>query len=135
MEAVFFPFRLTAIWISASARNVQEGGEVRRRDILALSQTSPSEAASLREQTGLLTGTLASLPASEAEVLWLHHAEGLSFSTISERLGLSRKRIRVIWATRAAIGEAVDGRTGDLRPSIMKYGVAHETRLRRDPGP
>ena len=47
---------------------------------------------------GLLTGTLALLPASEAEVLWLHHAEGLSFSTISERLGLSRKRIRVIWA-------------------------------------
>ena len=71
---------------------------MRPRDILALSQTSPSEAASLREQTGLLTGTLALLPASEAEVLWLHHAEGLSFSTISERLGLSRKRIRVIWA-------------------------------------
>ena len=76
----------------------REGSEVRPRDILALSQTSPSEAASLREQTRLLTGTLALLPESEAEVLWLHHAEGLSFTTISERLGLSRKRIRVIWA-------------------------------------
>jgi RNA polymerase sigma-70 factor (ECF subfamily) len=81
-----------------NTRNVQEGGDVRLRDILELSQTSPSEAASLREQTRLLTGTLALLPASEAEVLWLHHAEGLSFSTISERLGLSRKRVRVIWA-------------------------------------
>jgi RNA polymerase sigma-70 factor (ECF subfamily) len=79
-------------------RHAQEGGDVLPRDILALSQTSPSEAASLREQTRLLTGTLALLPASEAEVLWLHHAEGLSFSTISERLGLTRKRVRVIWA-------------------------------------
>jgi RNA polymerase sigma-70 factor, ECF subfamily len=93
-----FPVSLDYDLDLGKARHVQEGGEVRRRDILALSQTSPSEAASLREQTRLLTGTLALLPQSEAEVLWLHHAEGLSFSTISERLGLSRKRIRVIWA-------------------------------------
>jgi RNA polymerase sigma-70 factor, ECF subfamily len=78
--------------------NMGEGAEVRLRDILAHPQTSPSEAASLREQTRILTGSLALLPASEAKVLWLHHAEGLSFSTIGERMGLSRKRIRVIWA-------------------------------------
>ncbi len=82
----------------APAGNMQDGGDVRQRDILALSQTSPSEAASLREQTGLLAGTLANLPASEAQVLWLHHAEGLSFSMISERTGLTPKRVRVIWA-------------------------------------
>ncbi len=93
-----FPVSLDHELDHGRSRKVHERGEVRGRDVLALSQTSPSEAASLREQTGLLTGTLARLPASEAEVLWLHHAEGLSFSTISERLGLSRKRIRVIWA-------------------------------------
>jgi RNA polymerase sigma-70 factor (subfamily 1) len=93
-----FPVSLDHELDLSGYRKVQEGGKVRGRDVLALSQTSPSEAASLREQMGLLTGTLARLPTSEAEVLWLHHAEGLSFSTISERLGLSRKRIRVIWA-------------------------------------
>ncbi len=93
-----FPVSLDHELDFSSSRKVHEAGKVRGRDVLALSETSPSEAASLREQTGLLTGTLARLPASEAEVLWLHHAEGLSFSTISERLGLSRKRIRLIWA-------------------------------------
>jgi RNA polymerase sigma-70 factor, ECF subfamily len=93
-----FPVSLDRDLDLGNTGHIQEGGEVRPRDILAVSQASPSEAASLREQTRLLTGTLALLPASEAEVLWLHHAEGLSFSTISERLGLSRKRIRVIWA-------------------------------------
>ena len=91
-------------------------GDSRPWDLPALSQTSPSAAASLREQTGLLTGALALLPASEAEVLWLHHAEGLSFATISDRLGLSRKRIRVIWARglrsvrRSMHGQSVVGR-------------------------
>ena len=93
-----FPVSLDTDHYLASNGTSHEGGEVRPRDILSLSQTSPSEAASLREQTGLLTGTLAGLPASEAEVLWLHHAEGLSFSMISERMGLTPKRIRVIWA-------------------------------------
>jgi len=93
-----FPVSLDHALDFGNAHHAPDGGESRPRDFLSLSQTSPSEAASLREQTRLLTGTLALLPASEAEVLWLHHAEGLSFSTISERLGLSRKRIRVIWA-------------------------------------
>ena len=125
---------MTAILISANAHHAQDGGEVRRRDILALSQTSPSEAASLREQTGLLTGTLALLPASEAEVLWLHHAEGLSFSTISERLGLSRKRIRVIWARGLRSVRRSMGGQLDLKPSMMKDSIARETMLQRDPG-
>jgi RNA polymerase sigma-70 factor (ECF subfamily) len=67
-------------------------------DMLALSQTSPSEAASRRELTVLLADALADLPEPEAEVLWLYHAEGLSFEAIGERIGLSRKSIRGIWA-------------------------------------
>ena len=37
-------------------------------------------------------------PESEAEVLWLYHAEGLSFEAIGARLGTSRKVVRALWA-------------------------------------
>lgn len=67
-------------------------------DMLALSQTSPSEAASRRELIVLLADALADLPAPEAEVLWLYYAESLSFETIGDRMGLSRKSIRGVWA-------------------------------------
>ena len=67
-------------------------------DMLSLSQTSPSEAASRRELTVLLADALAALPEAEAEVLWLYHAENLSFESIGGRVGLSRKSIRGIWA-------------------------------------
>jgi RNA polymerase sigma-70 factor (ECF subfamily) len=67
-------------------------------DMLALSQTSPSEAASRRELIVLLADALADLPEAEAEVLWLYHADGLSFETIGERLGLGRKAVRGLWA-------------------------------------
>jgi RNA polymerase sigma-70 factor (ECF subfamily) len=67
-------------------------------DVLALSQTSPSEAASRRELIVLLADALNGLPEPEAEVLWLYYADGLSFEAIGDRLGLSRKSIRGIWA-------------------------------------
>ncbi len=74
------------------------GGGARLLDMLALSQTSPSEAASRRELTVLLADALEGLPELEAEVLWLYHAENLSFEAIGERLGLSRKVVRGLWA-------------------------------------
>ncbi len=67
------------------------GGGARLLDMLALSQTSPSEAASRREQIVLLADALEGLPETEAEVLWLYYAENLSFESIGERLGVSRK--------------------------------------------
>src|SRR6476646_2977646 len=73
-------------------------GGGRLLDMLALSQTSPSEAASRRELTVLLADALADLPETEAEVLWLYHADGLSFEAIGDRLGISRKSVRGIWA-------------------------------------
>ena len=59
--------------------------------MLALSQTSPSEIASRRELVVLLADALHALPDAEADVLWLYHAENLSFEAIGERMGLSRK--------------------------------------------
>ena len=75
-----------------------DGGGGRLLDMLALSQTSPSEAASRRELVVLLADALADLPEAEAEVLWLYHADNLSFETIGERVGLSRKSVRGLWA-------------------------------------
>ncbi len=74
------------------------GGPTRLVDMLALSQTSPSEVASKRELSVLLADALDGLPEREAEVLWLYHAENLSFESIGGRLGLSRKAVRGIWA-------------------------------------
>jgi RNA polymerase sigma-70 factor (ECF subfamily) len=76
------------------------GGDAGARllDMLALSQTSPSEAAARRELTVLLADALTTLHESEAEVLWLYHAEGLSFESIGDRLGVGRKAVRGLWA-------------------------------------
>jgi RNA polymerase sigma-70 factor (ECF subfamily) len=73
-------------------------GGGRMLDVLALSQTSPSEAASRRELIVLLADALDALPEPEAEVLWLYYADNLSFESIGDRLGLSRKSIRGVWA-------------------------------------
>jgi RNA polymerase sigma-70 factor (ECF subfamily) len=67
-------------------------------DVLALSQTSPSQAASRREQIVLLADALAALPETEADVVWLYAAEGLSFEAIGERIGLSRKSTGGVFA-------------------------------------
>jgi RNA polymerase sigma-70 factor (ECF subfamily) len=74
------------------------GGGGKLLDMLALSQTSPSEAASRRELTVLLADAVAGLDQGEAEVLWLYHAENLSFEAIGDRLGISRKSVRGVYA-------------------------------------
>ena len=86
---------LDAAWDLPGGEGSQ-GGKL--LDMLALSQTRPSEAASKRELTVLLADALAALPEAEAEVLWLYHAENLSFEGIGDRMGVSRKSIRGIWA-------------------------------------
>jgi RNA polymerase sigma-70 factor, ECF subfamily len=87
---------LDAAWDLPGGGEGSQGGKL--LDMLALSQTSPSEAASKRELTVLLADALAALPETESEVLWLYHAEGLSFEGIGDRMGVSRKSIRGIWA-------------------------------------
>jgi RNA polymerase sigma-70 factor (ECF subfamily) len=97
-------------------------------DALALEQDSPCEVASRREQCNRLADALAGLPEPEAEVLWLYHSEGLSFEAIGERMGLSRKSIRGIWARGLkALRRALDGRPGTSpRPTS---GLAARWRL------
>ena len=80
----------------AAHRDSEGGG--RLLDVLALSQTSPSEDASRRELTVLLADAIADLPETEAEVLWLYHADNLSFEAIGQQLGVSRKVVRGLWA-------------------------------------
>ncbi len=88
---------LDAAWdLPGGGGDGSQGGKL--LDVLALSQTSPSEAASKREQVVLLADALSALPETEAEVLWLYHAENLSFEGIGDRMGVSRKSIRGIWA-------------------------------------
>ncbi len=88
---------LDAAWdFAGGGGDGSQGGKL--LDMLALSQTSPSEAASRRELTVLLADALAALPEAEAEVIWLRHAENLSFEAIGDRVGVSRKSIRGIWA-------------------------------------
>ena len=90
---------LDAPWDLPGAADSAGGGQgVRLLDGLALSQTSPSEAASRRELIVLLADALTALPELEAEILWLYHAEGLSFESIGDRLGLGRKAVRGLWA-------------------------------------
>jgi RNA polymerase sigma-70 factor (ECF subfamily) len=94
----------TAVPLDAPIHDAGGGGhragEERARllDRLALSQTSPSQAASRREQIVLLADALAALPMAEADVLWVYFSENLSFEAIGERVGLSRKSIRGMWA-------------------------------------
>jgi RNA polymerase sigma-70 factor (ECF subfamily) len=73
-----------------------DGG--RLLDVLALSQTSPSEQASRRELIVLLADALTDLPELEAEVLWRYHAENQSFEAIGEQMGVGRKVVRGLWA-------------------------------------
>jgi RNA polymerase sigma-70 factor (ECF subfamily) len=74
----------------------EEGG--RMFDVVALSQTSPSQAASRREQLARLADALAGLAEQEADVLWLYFAEDLTFVAIGERLELNRKSVSRICA-------------------------------------
>lgn len=89
---------LDASWDFGGNAEAGGGPGAKLLDMLALSQTSPSEAASRRELTVLLADALAGLSDPDAEILWLYHAEGLSFEAIGARLGLSRKSVRGIWA-------------------------------------
>ena len=89
---------LDAPWGEGAGGGGESGGGGKLLDMLALSQTSPSEAASRRELIVVLADALHGLPEQEAEVLWLYFADALSFEAIGDRLGVSRKSVRGIFA-------------------------------------
>jgi RNA polymerase sigma-70 factor, ECF subfamily len=94
--ATALPLDGAASELPSGSRSGEESGRI--VDMLSLSQTSPSQAASRREQIVLLADALAALPEAEADVVWLYAAESLSFEAIGERFGVSRKSIRGIMA-------------------------------------
>jgi RNA polymerase sigma-70 factor, ECF subfamily len=82
-------------------------------DMLGLSQTSPSQAVSKREQFDILADALAGLAEQEADALWLYFAENLSFDAIGKRLNLSRKSVsRIVGQSLKKLRRSLDGPPG-----------------------
>jgi RNA polymerase sigma-70 factor (ECF subfamily) len=59
--------------------------------------TSPSEAASRREQAVLFADALGRLPDDYREVIVLRHLEGLTFPAVAERMGRSVDSVEKLW--------------------------------------
>jgi RNA polymerase sigma-70 factor, ECF subfamily len=59
--------------------------------------TSPSQAAAQREMAVKLADALGQIDHTEAQVIWMHHVEGMSFEAIGERIGIGRNGVRGIW--------------------------------------
>jgi RNA polymerase sigma-70 factor (subfamily 1) len=78
---------------ASESGGLADQGSGRLLDRLALSQTSPSQVVSKREQFDLLADALAGLAEPEADVLWLYFAESLTFEAIGQRLNLKRKSV------------------------------------------
>lgn len=64
---------------------------------LAAPNTSPSEAASRREQAVLFADALGRLPDDYREVIVLRHLEGLTFPLVAERMGRSVTAVEKLW--------------------------------------
>jgi RNA polymerase sigma-70 factor (subfamily 1) len=87
-------------------------------DALCLSQTSPSQVVSKREQFDVLADALAGLAEQEADVVWLYFAESLTFDAIGQRLNLSRKSIsRIVGQGLKKLRRSLDGPPG----GALKY--------------
>lgn len=63
----------------------------------AAPNTSPSEAASRREQAVLFADALGRLPDDYREVIVLRHLEGLTFPLVAERMGRSVTAVEKLW--------------------------------------
>jgi RNA polymerase sigma-70 factor (subfamily 1) len=82
-------------------------------DRLTLSQTSPSQVVSKREQFDLLADALAGLAEQEADVLWFYFAECLPFEAIGQRLNLSRKSVsRIVAHSLKKLKRSLEGPPG-----------------------
>lgn len=90
-----------------------ERSGARVQQALAVTASSPSAAASRREQAVLLADALAALPADYREVIILRNLERLPFEEVGERMGRSPGAARMLW-TRAL--ERLSGLMEDARP-------------------
>ncbi len=73
----------------------QSSAEIGRQ--LIASDTSPSEAASRREQSVLLADAIGRLPPDYREVILLRFAEGLPFAKVADRMGRTVNSVEKLW--------------------------------------
>ncbi len=81
-------------------RRLAEELEQSSRDLsraLVAVQSSPSQRAARRELAVLLADTLETLPPDYAEVLVLHHLQGLTFPEVAERMKRSLDSVKKLW--------------------------------------
>src|SRR5205085_12230259 len=72
--------------------------------------SSPSEAASRREQAVLFADALGRLPDDYREVIVLRHLEGLTFPIVAERMGRTVDSAETLWVRAVArLRQAVGG--------------------------
>ena len=90
-----------------------ERSGARVQQALAVTASSPSAAASRREQAVLLADALAALPPDYREVIILRNLERLPFEEVGARMGRSSGAVRMLW-TRAL--ERLSGLMEDARP-------------------
>ena len=77
---------------------------------LAAPGSSPSEAASRREQAVLFADALGRLPDDYREVIVLRHLEGLTFPAVAERMGKTVDSVEKLWLRAIAkLRQAVGG--------------------------
>jgi RNA polymerase sigma-70 factor, ECF subfamily len=70
---------------------------LRLGNLLAASQTSPSQQAVQHEQEVLLADVLTRLPEDYREVIILRNLEGLSHEEVAERMGRGVGAVRMLW--------------------------------------
>lgn len=69
----------------------------RMAQALVVSQSTPSEKVSRREQAVLLADALEQLPVHHQQVIVLHHLEELSFPEVARRTGRSVNSVEKLW--------------------------------------
>jgi RNA polymerase sigma-70 factor (ECF subfamily) len=98
-------------YLGTQARDIrlerELGGELERSSHaldggLIAPQSTPSQQASRREQAVLLADALRRLPDHYAEVIILHHLDGLSLAQVAQRLGRTEHSVEKLW-TRALL--------------------------------
>jgi RNA polymerase sigma-70 factor (ECF subfamily) len=120
--------------VDPETRGLSREASGRLLDKLALSQTSPSQVVSKREQFDVLAGALAGLAEQEADVLWCYFVDGLSFEAIGQRLNLSRKSVsRIVGQSLRKLKRSLDGPPGgalryDEGP-VRSPGLGRQTRV------
>lgn len=83
--------------LEVSMESLLDQSAQRLDDLLAATQTSPSQAVMIQEERLRLATVLESLPADHRDVLIYRHLEGLPFPEIAQRMDRSAGAVRMLW--------------------------------------